>query len=121
MPALTGKVVKGSLREGTVFHSISGMFALRQGKWKLVFGRGAGGRGGKGKPGDPPGQLYDMSVDPYEKNNVFEKHPEIVREMTELMDNYVKRGRSTPGIEQEYVKPVKYLPDDFSVKIRCSG
>jgi arylsulfatase A-like enzyme len=42
VPVLTGKRVNGPIREATVHHSVTGMFAIRQGKWKYIDGRGAG-------------------------------------------------------------------------------
>lgn len=42
LPVLTGEALDGPVREGTVFHSVSGMFAIRQGRWKLIDGQGGG-------------------------------------------------------------------------------
>ena len=47
-----------------VHHSANGVFAIRDGKWKLVLGDGSGGRENpRGKPFGQPYQLYDMSSD----------------------------------------------------------
>ncbi len=43
LPVLTGESLDGPVREATVFHSVAGMFAIRQGKWKLIDGQGGGG------------------------------------------------------------------------------
>ena len=48
----------------------------------------------------PPLQLYDLSEDIAEENNVADQHPEIVQQLTELMTQYVENGRSTPGTSQ---------------------
>ncbi|MFC1462104.1 arylsulfatase [Verrucomicrobiota bacterium] len=108
LPALKGQAIDESRREGLVHHSIGGMFALRRGKWKLCRCPGSGGWG-KGdltdqaarEEGLPEIQLYDMVADPGEKENLVEKHPEIVKELTELLHRYVATGRSTPGPEQQ--------------------
>jgi arylsulfatase A-like enzyme len=39
---LTGAAHRGPLREATVHHSVKGMFAIRQGRWKLIEGAGSG-------------------------------------------------------------------------------
>ena len=43
---------------------------------------------------DPDGQLYDMESDPAEQNNLWENHPEVVKELNELLEKYKKEGRS---------------------------
>ncbi|MBL7114056.1 MAG: arylsulfatase, partial [Bacteroidales bacterium] len=43
LPLLLGQTYEGPIREATVHHSVSGMFAIRQGKWKLIEGLGNGG------------------------------------------------------------------------------
>ncbi|MCA9072200.1 MAG: arylsulfatase, partial [Planctomycetaceae bacterium] len=48
-----------------IHHSVSGMFSIRDGQWKLVLGNGSGGRQNpKGKPFGKPYQLYDLKNDP---------------------------------------------------------
>jgi len=99
LPALEGKRLDEPIREALVHHSGSGLFCLRQGRWKLIFGLGAGGFSGgirKPKPGEPKGQLYDMKADPGEKNNVYAEHPEIVKKLTLLLKRYRESGRSAP-------------------------
>jgi hypothetical protein len=93
------------LREAVVHHSIAGMFAIRKGKWKLEL---CAGSGGWAAPRDaaalaqglPPIQLYDMQADPAEKNNVASANPQVVAELTALLEKYVTDGRSTPGAPQ---------------------
>ncbi|MEC9352513.1 MAG: sulfatase, partial [Planctomycetota bacterium] len=100
LPALLGEARKDPIREATVHHSLSGMFAIRQGSWKLVVGRGSGGftnpRRIKPKPGEPKGQLYNLAEDPTEKNNLYLEKPEVVARLGKLLDKYRKSGRSTP-------------------------
>ena len=66
-----------------VHHSTSGMFAIRDGRWKLVFGNGHGGQYGSGIgfPFGTPWQLYDLEEDPKEKNNHVVDRPEVVARM----------------------------------------
>jgi hypothetical protein len=45
-------------------------------------------------PGEPPGQLYDLDADPRETKNVWQEHPEVVRRLRKLLDQYRRSGRS---------------------------
>ena len=56
----------------------------------------------------PPFQLYDLSADPAERNNLAAAHPEIVQRLGRLMRSYVERGRSTPGATQPYDRTVAW-------------
>jgi len=101
LPALLGKKLKKPLREAVVHHSSRGFFAVRQGRWKLILCRGSGGnRYEQGpnavKPDSPPGQLYDMVEDYCETRNLHEQHPEIVEQLTVLLEKYKNQGHSRP-------------------------
>lgn len=87
-----GKQVRSDL----IHHSSRGMFAIRQGDWKLILGKGSGGwtRVRTSKK-DPPGQLYNLAEDPKEDNNLYTEHPEIVQRLTALLNQYRETGRST--------------------------
>lgn len=105
LPALEGKAT-GPLREAVVHHSINGSFAIRQGKWKLELCADSGGWSAprptqKTAASLPPVQLYDLSQDIGEKQNVEKQHPEVVERLTKLLEKYVKDGRSTPGAKQK--------------------
>jgi hypothetical protein len=94
------------LREATVHHSVNGSFSIRQGKWKLELCPDSGGwsfpRPRKDDMSDlPPVQLYDLTRDISERTNVQDKHPEVVKKLTNLLQQYVDRGRSTPGKNQQ--------------------
>lgn len=54
-----------------------GKQAVRKGEWKAV-------RLNLKKVKDPPIELYNLSLDPMESNNIAEKHPDIVLEMVKL-------------------------------------
>ncbi len=104
LPDLLG-TAKEPVREATIHHSINGSFSIRQGKWKLELCPGSGGWSDP-KPKEarrlemPEVQLYDLSVDIGEKENVYDKHPEVVERLTKLLQKYVDDGRSTPGTVQ---------------------
>lgn len=104
LPDLLG-TAKGPVREATVHHSVNGSFSLRQGKWKLELCPDSGGwsaprPGTQQAAGLPPVQLYDLSQDIAEKYNVQDQHPDVVKQLTALMQKYVDDGRSTPGERQ---------------------
>ena len=81
-----------------IHHSVSGMFAIRQGKWKLILGNGSGGRERPaGRPFEKPYQLYDMQSDPEETTNVADQHQELVEQLTAKVDAYRSSGRSRPA------------------------
>lgn len=105
-------------REAIVHHSINGSFAIRKGKWKLALCPGSGGwsypRAGKTPPGLPPIQLFDLSKDPAEQNNLQEQYPEKVEELTDLLQSYVDLGRSTLGKSQQNDRDINIYAEDIA-------
>ncbi len=100
LPALLGESSPAPIREAAIHHSVDGMFSIRQGKWKLVEGLGSGGfsvpRRIEPTPGGPQGQLYNLEDDLYETNNLYQDYPEIVRDLSLLLERYVEQGHSRP-------------------------
>jgi arylsulfatase A len=113
LPLWLGNTNVSPIREATVHHSIDGSFSIRQRKWKLELCPGSGGwswpRPGVECEGLPPIQLYNMVDDVSEKQNVYDKYPEIVEQLTALLATYVRNGRSTPGAIQQNTGPA-YWP-----------
>ena len=104
LPLLTGG--DQPVRHVAVNQSSRGMLAIRRGPWKLIFGRGSGS-GIQGN--DPhPVQLYNLDDDLGESKNLCEQRPEVVAELTALMDKVVADGRSTPGERQKNDVPVRW-------------
>ena len=85
-------------RDHAIHHSSEGMFAIRKGDWKLIEGRGSGGftapRFIDPAPGEPTGQLYNMKDDLQETQNLYLENPEVVAELTALLNKYRDEGRS---------------------------
>jgi len=114
LPVLEGRAI-GPIRDALVHHSINGSFAIRQGGWKLGLCADSGGWSVP-RPGSPQmkslpaPQLYDLSSDMGETNNVAAAHPEIVARLTALLEKYVADGRSTPGVPQSNTTPVDIRP-----------
>ncbi|MBI3680226.1 MAG: arylsulfatase [Acidobacteria bacterium] len=100
VPALDGSKPKTPVREAIVHHSSMGLFSIRQGEWKLALGRGSWGfsepRRIEPKAGEAEGELYNLAADPGEIENLYLKHPEIVRKLMALLDQYKSAGRSRP-------------------------
>lgn len=99
LPALLAKNTK-PIRKTLVHHSCFGAFSIRKDKWKLILGtKGSGGwvRPRDEKPDErTPGQLYNIVDDPYETRDLWDEYPEVVRELTALLEKYRKAGRSAP-------------------------
>lgn len=85
-------------RDHAIHHSSEGMFAIRKGDWKLIEGRGSGGftapRFIDPAPGEPAGQLYNLRADLQETQNLYLENPEVVEELTALLNQYRDEGRS---------------------------
>lgn len=118
LPVLLGKKQNKPIREATVHHSIEGVFSIRQGNWKLIFGPGSGGWSNptpkKARNEHLPLlQLYNLKNDISEKNNIAELHPTIVEKLTLLMQEYVINGRSTKGKPQKNDTETTFLPKPY--------
>lgn len=118
LPVLLGQDYQSPIREATVHHSVNGSFAIRKGKWKLIFCPGSGGwsspRPEQARQMDiPPLQLYNLEEDIDETNNVVSEHPKVVDRLTDLMEQYIKEGRSTPGTAQQNHGEIEFLPEGY--------
>ncbi len=79
-------------------HSASGMFAIRDGKWKLVLGNGSGGRQQpKGKPFQKPYHLFDLDADLGERTNIAEKNPELVERLIKQFER-IHKGKGSRSL-----------------------
>jgi len=99
---LLGKDIR-SLRETIVRHSTGGAFAILQAKWRLLFCPGSGNLNKLRQDelrGLPVIQLYDLQADVDEQPNVQDKHPEIVKQLSQRLQSVVEQGRPTPGGKQ---------------------
>ena len=97
LPALLGRA-QAPIRDAIVHHSVEGVFAIRQGNWKLILGLGSGGFSPPVRVeqavGGPAGQLYDLAADPAENHNLYQKRPDVVARLSALLDKYQSRGHS---------------------------
>ena len=95
LPALLGESKTG--RDHVVEYA--GALSLRKGAWKLIMpskgpklNRAVNIELGN----DPEAQLYDVFSDPGETKNVAGGHPEIVKELTAMLQKIRTEGRSRP-------------------------
>ncbi len=109
----TGKQARTSV----IHHSVSGHFAIRQDNYKLIMCPGSGGWTAP-KPnaalwktleaqGKPTVQLYDMTQDLGEQENLAGPMAQRVARMRALLQKQVDDGRTTPGPRQTNDAPVK--------------
>jgi arylsulfatase A len=92
LPYLSGEILKEPIREDLIHHSGAGVFSIRRGKWKLIVDTKEGGYLTGGPVPGTPGQLYDLEIDPYETNDLWEEMPELVSELQVLLELYIMQG-----------------------------
>lgn len=107
-PMLSEEKQNKNLRGAVIHHSVSGHFAIRDGKWKLNMLRGSGG---SLEPtliipevNEATYELYDIEKDPEETTNLYFEYPKVVERLTVQLREIIKNGRSTQGPRQDYVK-----------------
>ncbi|MBM3310732.1 MAG: arylsulfatase [Candidatus Aminicenantes bacterium] len=95
LPAILGRSDGRPLDEARIFDSGNGVFAVRQGRWKVIVGTlddlTAIRTSAKA------GELYDLDEDPGERNDVWAQHPDLAKSMIERLVKYRAEGRSRPA------------------------
>ena len=89
-PVLLGKQsADRPVRPPLVMRSGAGLMTIREGDWKLIDGLGSGGFSQPQRvqpgPGDPEGQLYNLSDDPGETKNLYAEHPAVVERLRKAL------------------------------------
>ncbi|MEM6504095.1 MAG: arylsulfatase [Planctomycetota bacterium] len=87
LPVLLGQNTKYG---HVMVHHSNTVFALRSGKWKIIFGMGEN----RLKPTENKGYLFDMEADPYEAQDVWNQQPEVIAELTKRFKAIQVNGRS---------------------------
>lgn len=94
LPDLLGEE-RAHPRAPVIHHSGGGMFAIRDGKWKLVAGSGSGGREApRGVAFERPFFLADLENDLGETSNRAEDFPEIEERLWQTLNQIRESGRS---------------------------
>lgn len=88
LPTLTGKKrQKNHKYLYWEFNRLGGRSAVRMGKWKFVSYNTS-------KPQKQTFELYNLDVDPGEKNNVYDKYPKIIKKINKI----VKKSRTNSDV-----------------------
>jgi hypothetical protein len=89
LPAFFCKRQADSDKRVRIFHSGGGFFAIQKGPWKLI--EGTKGSGSGKQPVIPgasmnTGQLYNVEVDPFETNDLWDIKPDVVQELGVILE-----------------------------------
>jgi len=130
---------KGKATRTNLMMQSVGPMVVRENNWKLCLCPGSGSNGPfayepKAEPAwkkglaaygkkprnhdellQPPFvQLYDLDVDPGEKNNLATDHPDTVKRLVGLLREQIANGRSTPGPKltngKDKIHPMQRVP-----------
>ena len=88
LPALQAPEEHPEIRDTLVLKQNASV--VRHGPWKLITHAGSGGFTGRGDPlpaDAPPGQLYYLTDDPGETDNLWHERSERVKELTALLES----------------------------------
>jgi arylsulfatase A-like enzyme len=88
------------VRESVVLASAAGIFAIREGDWKLIERNESlpGSRGWRSKAeAENQDQLFHLLEDPGEKQNLWAQRPEIAKRLTGLLARARAADRTRPG------------------------
>ena len=99
---------KPSPHEEILLNSTPANGAIRRGDWKLVYNGGIGANSAGDEPSQKVFELINLSEDPYEKNNLIQKHPQKFQELKRRLELYAEQA-VVPNI------PPNKMPDDFKV------
>ncbi len=96
------KVLDGDMqtptRDHLIYLSSAGKLAIKKGPWKYIEGIGSGGFTLPSKllpvKNGPTGQLYNLTEDSLESNNLFLRKKEVVNELSGLLREISERGYS---------------------------
>lgn len=106
-PALEGKATS-AIRPYLLTQAFGGArtLSIQRGNWKYIDHAGSGGNNynqGEMAPfalpdnaPSAPGQLYDLTKDPGEKDNLFFQRADLVKELKTLLEESKTAGRSRP-------------------------
>jgi arylsulfatase A len=98
LPAWTG-APDARVRDAVVLDSASGVFAIREGPWKLIERNATlplDAAKAKKADAENQNQLYNLAEDPAETKNLWDAHPEVVKRLSTLLEKARKDGRTRP-------------------------
>lgn len=114
LPAFLGQEAAPA-RADLIVHGADGTFAIRKGPWKWIEGIpvdeiSAGARKGRADQHKP--QLYNLVTDPAETKDLSSQHPEVVKELSALLNRYRDGGysREMPPVVEQKPEKIAVLP-----------
>ncbi len=91
LPLFYGNEAQGLSERPLVHHSLTGVFGIRQGPWKLILSEKSGGFSDnlhkEGYGIETKGQLYHLSSDLGEQKNLYAKETLLVDSLSTLLQN----------------------------------
>ncbi len=88
------------VRDSVVMQSVDGIFAIRKGPWKYIEKTKAPDNVSEGKrkfiERQGAGQLFNLERDPYESLDLSGSRPDVVKELSSLLDEYRSSKSSRP-------------------------
>ena len=93
-PVLLGKNVDGPIRRSTILQTGRGLLSFRHDNWKLRFSEKPNWNGQEVELPQTSYELYNLSDDPAETNDLSKKHQGRAEEMKTLLLDLLKKGRS---------------------------
>ena len=93
-PILFGERIKSPVRRTGIFQTGRGVFAIREGDWKLCMTTRPTWIGDKLVLPESAFELYNLKNDPYETRDLFQQQPERAKQLRQLLLDLVKNGRS---------------------------
>ena len=105
LPALLQQKDEIAQRPALVTASYAGFLTIRNDKWKAVFGtKWTGGHPSATYGGPPPektpqddpaiGQLFNIADDPFEKKDLWESHPDVVKKLRDELQLIKQKGKT---------------------------
>ena len=85
LPAFFGKPTR---RSPMVNQAGNGVKCLRDGPWKIILGQGTN----RVRPNKDKGMLFNLKIDPRETTNLWNRNPERVKAMRELLNKIQGEG-----------------------------
>ena len=92
LPAFLGECSTQPIRQSLILHSPNGNYAIRKGRWKYIEGKPSSGLRRISRRPELQPQLYNLSEDPEEQNNLVEKHPDVAQSLASLLNDQRERG-----------------------------
>ena len=115
LPVLLGQARDKSVRPYTLHQTGNLVLAIRNGPWKYLDHQGSGGNdydlgplklvANPNNAPTAPGQLYNLTFDHGETNNLYFQRPELVRKLKEQLERSKAGGRSRPGVRKKHDAP----------------